>query len=316
MFRRRRASRSKSPEGDAVLFYHHGDSALWQGMSSATRMTGATIHFTLDFEADLGTAAATKSYKAGASPERLLEIVERYELPLTVFCEGEILEERFDLVEPLIEAGAEIELHGYDHTAAFLGEAHRLDNLRAGLEAYRRRFGQPPRAYRAPNGMIGRAELELLSIEGVSYDSSIFPTRFPGRFDFSHCPRRPFRFKGLPILELPFATLDRIRIPVALSYFQLFGPTLFVGLIALLGVPDEIVFDFHMHDLVRGGWHKRPGVPWAARLGYARAQSMADPARVLEAAARFFLRKGYRPEPLSHLYRTIDVGSVPEVELP
>ena len=71
--------------------------------------------------------------------------------------------------------------------------------------------------------------------------------------------------------------------------------------LSLLGVPDEIVIDFHMHDLVRGDWHRRSGVPWSARLGYARAQSMGEPARAFEAVARYFVRKGYRPEALSYL---------------
>ena len=278
-------------------------------------MSDRTIHFTLDFEADLGTAASSKSYEAVQRTERLLEIVERMELPLTVFCEGEILEKRFELVEPLIQLGAEIELHGYDHTAVYAGQAKRIDNLRAGLEAYRARFGRPPTAYRAPNGMIGRTELALLADEDVRYDSSIFPTRFPGRFDFSHCPRRPFRVKGLPILELPFATMNRLRIPIALSYFQLLGPASFKALVSLLGAPAEIVFDFHMHDLVRGGWHRSSGVPWSARLGYARAQSMGEPARAFEAVACYFVRKGYRPEPLSYLYPKFDERSLPEIEL-
>jgi hypothetical protein len=278
-------------------------------------MGDKTIHFTLDLEADLGTAAPVKTYEAAGQTGRLVEIAARLALPLTVFCEGEILEKHFAAVEPLLAYGAEIELHAYDHTAAYAGAARRMDNLRAGLAAYQARFGRAPRGFRAPNGMIAAPELRALGERGVEYDSSIFPTRFPGRFDFRRAPRRPFRVAGTPLVELPFATIDRLRVPIALSYFQLLGPTAFKALVARFGAPDEIVFDFHMHDLVHGDWRKRPGVSRAARLGYWRAQAMADPAAALIDAVRFFTARGYRPEPLSALAARCRAAALPEAEL-
>jgi hypothetical protein len=279
-------------------------------------MSSKTIHFTLDLEADLGTAAPVKTYEAAAQTGRLVEIAARFGLPLTVFCEGEILEKHFAVVEPLLAAGAEIELHAYDHTAAYAGPERRLENLRAGLAAYEARFGRAPRGFRAPNGMIAAPELRALGERGVEYDSSIFPTRFPGRFDFRRAPRRPFRVAGTTLVELPFATINRLRVPIALSYFQLLGGAPFKALVALFGAPDEIVFDFHMHDLVHGDWRKQPGVSRAARLGYWRAQTMPDPAAALAAVARFFTARGYRPEPLSALFERAKAAALEEYPLP
>lgn len=278
-------------------------------------MSNKSIHFTLDFEADLGSAAAAKSHDALRRTDRLIEIADQLRLPLTVFCEGEILEKYFELVEPLVACGAEIELHSYDHSATYASPEQRIANMKKGLRAYRDRFSANPRVFRAPDGMVGTPELTALAEEKIEFDSSIFPTRFPGRFDNSHLPRTPFRVAGLPLIELPFATVNRVRIPVALSYFQLLGSTLFRALIRTLGTNQQIVFDFHMHDLVKGAWHKQAGVSRSVRLGYWRAQSHADPSTALAKIARLFLAWGYEPLPLSALYENLDRDSLPEVSL-
>ena len=66
---------------------------------------------------------------------------------------------------------------------------------------------------------------------------------------------------------------------------------------------------------MRGEWHRGSGVPWSARPGYARAQSMGELARDFEAVARYFVPKGYRPEVLSYLYPKFGESSLPEIEL-
>jgi len=276
-------------------------------------MNQKSLYLTLDYEADPTTATSDKTYAALKQADRLAEFLSSNDLPLTVFCEGEILEHRFERLRPLIDAGAEIELHAYDHSTAFAEADARTENFLAGLAVYRERFGTTPRGYRAPYGMIAFEEMKRLAEEGLQYDSSIFPTKFPGRFDFSFCPREPFLFSGLPIVELPISTMGPLRIPVALSYYQLIGPTPFRLLFSLFGGTEDLVFDFHMHDIIRGDWLKDKNVPLSFKLGYFRAQSMKDPFSALTGAVRMFRKRGYEPKPLSALYEKARSRTLKEV---
>jgi hypothetical protein len=278
-------------------------------------MIGRNIYLTLDFEEDLGTALPITTHEAIEKTSSLLSIISDNKIPLTVFCTGRILQSYYKILEPLIEYGAEIELHSFDHADTFKGTSDRIQNMKKGLDIYRNRFGKTPMGYRAPNGMIDFAALQVLSQEGVKYDSSVFPTFFPGRFNFNNCPRTPFKIRGTSLLELPFATTRFLRIPISLSYIQLFGDVIYINRFQKYSFPKEIVFDFHMHDLVKGGWHKRSGVPLMARFGYSRAQSMPDPSIAFRKLVNFFLEQGDSFKFLSSLYREQVAINLPEVSL-
>ena len=78
-----------------------------------------TICYTLDLEHDYAGPAPIESYEALANPylkAKLEEIIVSNQLRLTVFATGKILENHPEYVEFFQSLGAEIELHGYEHT--------------------------------------------------------------------------------------------------------------------------------------------------------------------------------------------------------
>ena len=200
---------------------------------------------TLDMEPDHCDLVEGNHYESFDGVERLLDVIREEGLPLTVFATGKVLDERPDIVRRFVEAGAEIELHGYSHKRTEGG----TEAIERGLEAYCSTFGRSPRGYRAPLGMTTAAEIDFLSREGFLFDSSLFPSIFPGRFCNVSSSTEPFIHPGTRLLEIPISVLPVVRFPVSLSYIQLASRPVFRLLSRLVGMPDTLVVDFHLHDV-------------------------------------------------------------------
>ncbi len=228
-----------------------------------------TVILTIDIEADGGALpGCQRTYESFAILPRLLQVLQAWQLPLTAFVEGDILDHHADLIAPLIAYGATFESHAYDHSCVGLDVESRLDNIERGLHAYRTCFSASPWGFRAPCGMIEPEELSWLARAGVRYDSSIFPSFFPGRFNHTAAPLSPYRHAKVGLIELPVGTLGVSRYPLGLSYAQLIGWRAFRWLFTCCPKPPCFIFNFHLHDLWRGTWHLRPDVPKAIRYGY------------------------------------------------
>ena len=130
-------------------------------------------------------------------------------------------------------------------------------------------LGKRPMGYRAPQGLITKEEAIFLADMGIKFDSSIFPTFFPGRFNRLNFPLTPFVIEQSSILELPFAVIPRIRLPIGLSYMQLMGLTSFIFLFAIFGMPKIMIYGFHSYEL--GKVNSYEGLPRLAKLGDHRA---------------------------------------------
>jgi len=199
----------------------------------------------------------------------LVNFVRQCDLKVTMFITGEILEKYPQLLRPYQghPNNFQFELHAYDHSTIFKSIAERKENMRQGIEAYRTFFGRTPKFYRAPNGMITAEEIVLLINEGLYAGSNFFPTRFPGRFNNSHIPRTPFFVNQSKYFEVPVAVTSRFSVPYSLSYFKLIGSKLF-SLLENGHMSDNLVFDFHLHDLFPDQYHKKIKLSPLHRFAY------------------------------------------------
>jgi hypothetical protein len=227
------------------------------------------LFLTLDFEEDLGSANPSKSFYCHESSGILVHFIRERDLKVTLFITGEILEKYPNLLQPYQDHpnNFQFELHAYDHTSIFKSIAERKKNMRRGIEAYRNFFGSTPKFYRAPNGMISPEEIDLLINEGLYAGSNFFPTRFPGRFNNSHIPRTPFFVNRTNYFEVPVAVTSRFSVPYSLSYIKLIGSKLF-SLLENGQLPENLVFDFHLHDLFPDQYHKKIKLSPLHRLAY------------------------------------------------
>jgi hypothetical protein len=271
-----------------------------------------TIGLTVDVEADGGGFPESgRTFESFRILPRLIEALGERGVPLTAFVEGEILERRPELIDPLIAYGAVVESHAWDHSAVAADLPARIANLERGLEAYRGRLGVPAAGFRAPYGIIGAEEIARLSRAGVRYDASVFPCFFPGRFNNFSTPRTPYRHAGTDLPELPFGALGGSRFPLGLSFVQLIGWHAFRALFTLSPKPPCFIFNFHLHDLWRGDWPFRSDVPASLRLGY-RATLRGDPFGVLMRFLDFGIRQGYGFDTTRAWLSRLNVPSLPE----
>ena len=145
-----------------------------------------------------------------------------------------------------------MELHGYAHDVSGFGTMHssHAEEIERGTDVYVRKFGRVPTGYRAPSGIVSAADLRLLDRLGYRYDSSIFPVRRHGRYDFSSLPHHPFRWEGLHMAEFPLALLTS-RVPAGLTFMNLLGSRISSMILArsASASPAPLVIDGHFHNL-------------------------------------------------------------------
>lgn len=273
-------------------------------------------YLTLDFEEDLGSAARTKTFLSHRRSQQLIDFVENNDLRVTLFVTGEIIEEHPDLLAPYQQAQHlfEFELHAYDHRDVSGSAVDRVENARRGVDAYVSFFGRKPLLFRAPDGVIGREEVEFLTDSGIHFGSNLFPTFFPGRFNNLHVPRRAFRMAEVNFTEIPFSVTRLLRAPISASYVQLLG---FLPFRALLGREQEpdVLIDFHLHDLFPGEWYATQPMSALHKVAYFRAS------RPEYAFATFARLVGYFGEQrasfrlLGDLVETLEKSKIQELSL-
>jgi polysaccharide deacetylase family protein (PEP-CTERM system associated) len=193
----------------------------------------------------------------------ILDLLRRHRTRATFFVLGDVVARHPDLIRRIVDEGHELACHGYSHTSLWkLDRESFRQELRAFRHAVRDALGaDPARGFRAPTFSIDRSTawgLEVLSEEGFTYDSSIFPMRVklygvdgapagiyrPASDDLArHDPQGP-------LVEFPVAVHQAagLRIPVAGGFY-------------LRALPS-FVFEGALEALLR----ERPGVmfvhPW------------------------------------------------------
>jgi peptidoglycan/xylan/chitin deacetylase (PgdA/CDA1 family) len=103
---------------------------------------------------------------------RLLEVFKEHGMRATFFVPAWDAERAPALVEAIVADGHEVAAHGYRHEDhSRLGDEERATLERA-HEALTRIAGQPPRGWRAPEGLLSSRTLGYLAELGYIYDAS------------------------------------------------------------------------------------------------------------------------------------------------
>ena len=145
--------------------------------------------------------------------DRILAILDRYDVTATFFVLGWVARKFPLLIRRVANAGHEIGCHGSNHD-----HLHRLspEEFREDIRSARKRLmdlsQQPVVSYRAPSFSVTKQTLwalDILGEEGFIFDSSIFPVRhdlygIPAAPRFPHWYRTP---NGNAIFEFPPSTV-------------------------------------------------------------------------------------------------------------
>lgn len=256
------------------------------------------VCYTLDLEHDYAGVAPCEAYETLSNRgalERLSRVVRQHELKLTVFATGRVLERQQAAVEFFLRLGAEIELHGYEHSMQNPDFAREVD---LGIAAYYDFFQRAPLGYRSPGGMTSPLLFETLGEAGIKYDSSLVPSYRWGVYNNLNGCARPHLVSGFPLLELPMGVVPGIRVPIATSYMRLLGWSTFRALFRLSHIPSPLVYLFHLVDMI--AVPMRRSLSPFLRCAYARGDGSG--LHVFERSVRFFEAEGYKPSYMSDLY--------------
>ena len=117
-------------------------------------------------------------YGARVGIYRVLELLQRYQLPATFFIPGHTVDSFPAAVDAIVKAGHEIAHHSYAHTdpSEQTPDEERRDMERA-LESLER-IGIRPLGYRSPSADVSPVTLSLLEEYGFLYDSSLMADDF------------------------------------------------------------------------------------------------------------------------------------------
>lgn len=251
---------------------------------------------TLDLEQDYGRF---NSYHSQENIKPLLELLKKYEIKLTIFVTGKILDEKPEIIEKFKNFPVEFEPHSYSHftNSPPLSIKEKIEDIVKAKQAYISYFAKSPLGYRTPLGMITDKEIETLAREKFKYSSSIFPSWRPGFFNNLKKTTYP-HFTTSGILEIPFSVIPKIRIPIALSYQQLLGWPFYKTASYIFGLPNIIIYDFHLCNLKKS--KKTKGLPFYLRLSYLRNQNKGF--KILEKFIKFTQKHNYNSVFMSELY--------------
>ena len=156
--------------------------ALTSTTLRSAAMPGSTVCLTFDFDAMsvwFGYEHVTPAmlqrgeYGARVGVPRLLQMLERHELPATFFVPGHTLESFPEPSHAIVEAGHEVAHHSYAHVDP---SGQPPDEERADMEralAALERLGVRPLGFRSPSADLSEATLTLLEEHGFLYDSSL-----------------------------------------------------------------------------------------------------------------------------------------------
>lgn len=137
------------------------------------------------------------TYGAKVGILEILALLNQEDLKATFFVPGWIAENRTDRVERIHRAGHEIGHHGYLHKWVDPDNPEEeLNELERGLRALRDRLGVSPVGYRSPAGETTPRLIDLLSMNGFLYDSSLMDDVNP----YIH----PSVTHGKNLVELPW----------------------------------------------------------------------------------------------------------------
>lgn len=140
--------------------------------------TGKYAIFTIDLEDFADTGCIRRSGETVDSTmldgfDEYMELLGRYGIRATVFALCSTAVRIKDRLKKYIDAGHEIALHGFDHTApSTIDDSHFREYTAKAKSTLEKELGITVHGYRAPFFSLDSGKLEILRDLGLEYDSS------------------------------------------------------------------------------------------------------------------------------------------------
>jgi polysaccharide deacetylase family protein (PEP-CTERM system associated) len=147
-----------------------------------------------------------------ASTNRILDLLDKYEVKATFFTLGSLAEEQPELILEIDRRGHEVASHGWGHQLVYSQTEEKFeDDLVRGIGAIKSVTGKLACGFRAPSWSVGEGTpwfYDVLIRNGIEYDSSLFPVKTE-LFGSADNPRRPHivRRDSGNLIEFPASTV-------------------------------------------------------------------------------------------------------------
>lgn len=167
-------------------------------MSGEDKSTKVCLSF--DFDAislwlNMGLSTPTPvsrgEYGARVGVPRILELLDRHDVPATFFVPGHTIDTYPEIVAEIYRCGHEIAAHGYLHeTPVGMSLEQEIATFDKAERAIERITGNRPLGYRSPSWDLSSNTIAILEQRGYLYDSSLmsddfrpFPARLADSFE-------------------------------------------------------------------------------------------------------------------------------------
>jgi polysaccharide deacetylase family protein (PEP-CTERM system associated) len=184
---------------------------------------------------------------------RILEILERYNIKATFFILGLVAKNNPELVKTISRQGHEIASHGTGHDLTYaLNENQLFDDISDSKKLLEDILGKKIYGYRAPNFSVNDTLINILKKLNFNYDSSYNPFQLNKRYGKievdSSCKNGIFHLND-NFFEIPLSTLTIFNqhIPMAGgAYFRIFPSIIFKNLLKAKLNKDNL-YHFYLH---------------------------------------------------------------------
>ena len=203
--------------------------------------------FTLDLEEDYGDR--TGCFNTRFQTQKLIRfrsLLKEIEIPLSIFIQTNLIEAYPETPELLSFIGSDFHCHSHSHNTKLGSQEHEIYES---ANVFRKYFGEDPLGYRAPQGVLGKYDFQYIASAGFKFSSSVFPSFRPGKFNNLTSPIEPYLYDN-QLIEFPFAVAGKTRVILSLSYIKLLGKSFFQTLFNKFELPQTLVIDCHLHDLI------------------------------------------------------------------
>lgn len=220
----------------------------------------------------------------------VFEILQKYDIPATLFVNGESVPHISEELNFAVYAGHEIASHGFTHRRMpELSREEIREELSQSKAVLENATGQTVSGFRAPQARIPDGLFADLKWAGYEYDSSIFGGKMPTRFDNRKASQLPHIRED--IWEIPVNQLPLIPLPMGLLWVDLLGLHSIQFLTQFSPLPSLIHLYMHPFDFIPAYPVDGFAIPGGAKLWYTRRRGSA--LRTLEKAIAWLRQSGY-----------------------
>ncbi|MEB3885966.1 polysaccharide deacetylase family protein [Lyngbya sp. CCY1209] len=243
----------------------------------------------------------------------IFEILQKYEIPATLFVNGESVPHISEALNLAVSAGYEIASHGFTHRRMpELSREEIREELSKSKAVLETATGQTVSGFRAPQARITDGLFAELKRAGYEYDSSVFGGKMPTRFDNREVSQLPHMREG--IWEIPVNQLPLIPLPMGLLWVDLFNLSSIQLLTQFSPLPSLVHLYMHPFDFIPAYPVEGFAIPRGAKLWYTRRRGSA--LRTLEKAIAWLRLSGYSFVTAGELVKLEKSGETPLVNTP